>query len=256
MNVVRGGAAGAAPLVAPATATVLAAADAGAGFLAAGFSSDFLVEADAGALLGAAGFLAGGADFRAAGAAFLAGGAFLVVAGIAFFGAAAATFLVGAAVFFVCVAAFFTTGTAFFFERPGRFAAVAATLARDFLFPARGMDLVADRDAGNLLTWEPLLAGVIVPSFGPLGVAGFPDDDLVPGAGDDTGPRRPGATPWSLCGWRDQWGLGAPEMAAPDALWRFSVGGPSSASGILDESDESDESVESSSSLVARPNAA
>ena len=110
----------------------------------------------------------------------------MAVAGTAFF-AVVTTFLAEGAAFLVVVAAFFTTGTAFFFEGAGRFFAVPATLAVDVLFPTRGGALLAGRDAGNLLTWEPLLAGVIVPSFGPLDVAGFPDDDLVRGAGDDTG---------------------------------------------------------------------
>ena len=45
----------------------------------------------------------------------------------------------------------------------------------------------ADCDAGARLSWAPLLAGVIVPSFGPRQVAGCPGQNLVRGAGDDTG---------------------------------------------------------------------
>jgi hypothetical protein len=134
----------------------------------------------------------GDAAFLAAGlsAAFLAGADFLAAPATVFFGVVDTAFLAAGTGFFVGVATFFTTGAAFFFERAGRFVAVAATLAGGFLFPVRGGGFAVDRDAGNFLTWEPLLAGVIVPSFGPLVVAGFPDDDLVRGAGDDTGPRR------------------------------------------------------------------
>jgi hypothetical protein len=171
--------------------------------LAAGFWIDFLAGA-AGApfFAGGAAFLATAAVFRD-GATFLAGGAFLAVAGTAFFAVVDTTFFAEDAGFLV-VAVFFTTGTAFFFEGAGRFVAVPPTLAVDLLFPTRGVALVAGRDAGNLLTWEPLLAGVIVPSFGPLDVAGFPDDDLVRGAGDDTGRWQGGTnTPRSPHSGRD-----------------------------------------------------
>jgi hypothetical protein len=188
VNVVRAGAGAPAPL-----AAAVAARDppGDAAFFAASFSAAFLVAAGGAAFLGAgADFLAAGADFLGAGAAFLAGADFLATPGTVFFGAVDTAFLAAGTGFFVGVATFFTTGAAFFFERAGRFVAVAATLAGGFLFPVRGGGFAVDRDAGNFLTWEPLLAGVIVPSFGPLVVAGFPDDDLVRGAGDDTGPRR------------------------------------------------------------------
>jgi hypothetical protein len=124
------------------------------------------------------------------GATFLGGADFLAVPATVFFGAVDTAFLAAGTGFLVGVATFFTTGAAFFFERAGRFVAAVPTLADSFLFPVRGGALAVERDAGNFLTWEPLLAGVIVPSFGPRVVAGFPDDDLVRGAGDDTGPRR------------------------------------------------------------------
>jgi hypothetical protein len=81
-----------------------------------------------------------------------------------------AAFFAGAAGRFVVVAASFTTGTAFFVG-VGRFVAVAPTLAEELLFPAFLLDLAGAaevvRDAGTRLAWVPLLAGVIVPSFGP-----------------------------------------------------------------------------------------
>jgi hypothetical protein len=83
--------------------------------------------------------------------------------------------LADAAGFFAAVAAFFTTGTAFFFVGTGRFVAVSTTLAEVVLFPAREVVVAAARDAGARLTWAPLLAGVIVPSFGPRQVAGCPE---------------------------------------------------------------------------------
>jgi hypothetical protein len=76
-------------------------------------------------------------------------------------------FFAGVAAFLAAGAAFFTTGAAFFFVGAGRFVAVATTVAEVFLFPAREDVVAADRDAGARLTWAPLLAGVIVPSFGP-----------------------------------------------------------------------------------------
>jgi hypothetical protein len=97
----------------------------------------------------------------------------LAVAVTLFLGAAVDFFADGAA-FFAAVAAFFTTGAAFFFEGAGRFVAVASTFDEVFLFPAREDVAAADRVAGTRLTWAPLLAGVIVPSFGPHQVAGFP----------------------------------------------------------------------------------
>ncbi len=199
--------------------------------MAAGFSAAFLAAAGAGlAFLAGAAFLAAGADFFGGGAAFLAVTAFLAVGVAAFLGATVDFFADGAA-FLAAVAAFFTTGAAFFFVGAGRFVAVASTFAEVFLFPAREVVAAADRDAGALLTWAPLLAGVIVPSFGPRHVAGFPEHDLVRGAGDDTGPRGTGATsPAAPEGGSDQRDPGAPEA---DALCRFRVGAPSSASGSL-----------------------
>jgi hypothetical protein len=144
-----------------------------------------------------AAFFAGGAAFFATGAAFFGAGA-VFLAGAAFFGAAEAFFgagvffVAGAAdflavedafftgpdaaflavdvVFLVAVAAFFT-GAAFFFVRAGRFPALAATRAAFDLFPGR---LAAvERDVDPRLAGEPLLAGVILPSFGPPDVAAY-----------------------------------------------------------------------------------
>jgi hypothetical protein len=83
-------------------------------------------------------------------------------------------FFADGAAFFAAVAAFFTTGAAFFFGGAGRFAAVASTFDEVLLFPARADFAAAVGVAGARLTWAPLLAGVIVPSFGPHQVAGFP----------------------------------------------------------------------------------
>jgi hypothetical protein len=131
--------------------------------------------------------------------------------------------------FFTAVTAFFTTGAAFFFVGAGRFVAVASTFAEVFFFPARAVLAGAGRDAGARLTWAPLLAGVIVPSFGPRHVAGFPEYNLAWGAGDDTGREGRGqqALPSPMVDQRDP---GAPEM---DAFSKFRVGAPSSASGRL-----------------------
>jgi hypothetical protein len=52
--------------------------------------------------------------------------------------------------------------------------AVVSTFVEDVLFPARELPLAAERDADAPLTWAPLLAGVIVPSFGPRHVAAMP----------------------------------------------------------------------------------
>jgi hypothetical protein len=140
------------------------------------------------AFFGGAAFLVAGAGFRAAGAAFFEATALFALAAAAALGDTVAGFFIGDAGFFGAVAAFFTTGAAFFLVGAERFVAVESTFALDFLFPAREVDEAAGRDAGTLLTWAPLLAGVIVPSFGPRQVPGFPDEDLVRGAGDDTGP--------------------------------------------------------------------
>jgi len=166
---------------------------AAAAFLAAGFAAAFLAAAVVAAPFfgGGAAFLTAGAVFRA-GVAFLAGAAFFAVDPTAFLAADGAGFFAGEATFLVAVAAFFTTGAAFFFVRAGRFVAVAATFDAELLFPVRDEAAEPERDAGTLLTWAPFLAGVIVPSFGPREVAGFPDDDLVRGAGDDTGRRQHG----------------------------------------------------------------
>jgi len=139
------------------------------GFLAAGFWADFLAGAEA------------------AGAAFFAG-AFLVAAGVALRGgdvlftdavellvdgelaflAAEPGFLAAGAAFLVAVAAFFTTGAAFFLVTTGRFVAVPPTLFRADLFPDDDVrPAAAVRGADTLFAWVPLLAGVIVPSFGP-----------------------------------------------------------------------------------------
>jgi hypothetical protein len=151
--------------------------DAALSFLAAGLSVSFLAAAGADtAFFAGAAFLATGAGFPTAGAAFFVVTVFFAFAGAAFLGATVADFFGDDAGFCAAVAAFFTTGAAFFLVGTGRFVAVSSTLAEDVLFPAREDDEVADRDAGTLLTWAPLLAGVIVPSFGPHQVAGFPDN--------------------------------------------------------------------------------
>jgi hypothetical protein len=108
------------------------------------------------------------------GAAFFVVADFLAVAGTAFLGATTVDFFAGDAGFFSTVAAFFTTGAAFFFVGAERVLAAASTFAEDFLFPTREVPLAADRDADALLTWAPLLAGVIVPSFGPRHAATIP----------------------------------------------------------------------------------
>jgi hypothetical protein len=135
------------------------------------------------AFFAGAAFLATGADLRAGGAAFLVVTDFFALAGAAFLGATVAGFFADVAGFFAAVAAFFTTGAAFFLVGAERFVAVASTLAEDVLFPVRENDEVADRDAGALLTWAPLLAGVIVLSFGPDQTAGFPRRRPRPGSG-------------------------------------------------------------------------
>jgi hypothetical protein len=139
---------------------------------------------------GGAAFLAAWAVFFAAGAAFFVAAAFLTGAFFdagAFFVAEAAAFLAVEAVFFigpdvaflavgvaffVAVAAFFTTGAAFFLVRAGRLPAVAPTRAAFDLFPER--EAAVERDADPRLAGEPLLAGVILPSFGPPVVAAHP----------------------------------------------------------------------------------
>jgi hypothetical protein len=127
----------------------------------------------------------------------------------AFLAVAVTVFLAGAddlfaddAGFLAAVTAFFTTGAAFFLVGAGRFVAVTSTFAEVFLFPARELLAGAGRDADARLTWAPLLAGVIVPSFGPRHVAGFPEHNLAWGAGDDTGTRGQGqpALPFTLGG--------------------------------------------------------
>ena len=197
--------------------------------MATAFSVDFF--AGAALFFAGAAFLAAGAVFLGAVAAFLAGAAFLAAGAAAFFGAAGAVFLAEGVAFLVAVVAFFTTGTAFFFEGEGRFLAVAATLADEVLFPARDEAVEAEPDPDTRLTWVPLLAGVIVPSFGPRDVAAIPDDDLVRGAGDDTGQHGRGQYRLRPEPRDVQTGRGAPDTAAPEALWRFRVGAPSSASG-------------------------
>jgi hypothetical protein len=121
--------------------------------------------------------LAGTAFFEV-GAAFFGAGAFfaaavldfLAVADVFFTGPDAAFLAVDVA-FFVAVAAFFTTGAAFFLVRAGRLPAVAPTRAAFDLFPVRE---AVERDADPRLVGEPLLAGVILPSFGPPVVAAYP----------------------------------------------------------------------------------
>src|ERR1700683_5317506 len=160
-----------------------------------GFSAGFLAG-------GAAGFF-GGAAFFAARALFLAAGTgfFAALAAAGFLAAGAAAFLVAAEPAFLAagavarlevVAAFFTTGAAFFFERTGRFLAEAPTLEEADFFPE---DVDAEREVDTLLTWVPLLAGVIVPSLGPRRGGRYPTTTSPLGAGDDTGPRRQGQSP-------------------------------------------------------------
>ncbi len=204
---------------------------------AAAFSATFL--AGGAVFLAGGAFLAADAGFLGAAAAFFETGADLF-SGAAFF-ALGDGFFVAAVAFLGAAAAFFTTGTAFFLVRAGRFVAVPATLPAAFLFPAflvafpparDDPAVAAARDADTLLTWAPLLAGVIDPSFGPRAVAGLPDDDHVVGAGDHSGPRRQEQhrrPPSADC---DQTVRGAPETAASEALCRFRVGGPSSASAM------------------------
>jgi hypothetical protein len=196
VKVVRAGAMMAA---APFPEAVLEAGDA---FLTAGLDAVFFAVAGAGlAFFAGAAFLLAGAAFFGGGAAFFAVTAFLAVAVTAFF-EGAVDFFADDAGFFAAVAAFFTTGAAFFFEGAGRFVAAATTFVEVFLFPALEVVAAAARDAGARLTWAPLLAGVIVPSFGPRQVAGCPEQDLAWGAGDDTGLRGTGATgPASPPGW-------------------------------------------------------
>ena len=135
-------------------------------------------------------FFVGGGAFFAAGAALLAGGAFLARAAFldggaafldrgaflavedAFFTGPDAAFLAVDVAFLVAVAAFFTTGAAFFLVKAGRFPALAPTRATFDLFPVR--EAVVERDADPCLAGEPLLAGVILPSFGPPLVAAYP----------------------------------------------------------------------------------
>ena len=178
MKVVRAGAGAAAP-------------EAGATFLVTAFAVDFLGADGAAAALffagaaAAAAFLAAvGAFFFGAVAAFLAGAAFLAAGAVAFLVAAGAVFLpAGAVAFLVAGVDFFTTGAAFFLEGEGSFLAVAPTLADADLFPARDEALEAEPDPDTRLTWVPLLAGVIVPSFGPRVVAPFPRRRPRPGSG-------------------------------------------------------------------------
>jgi hypothetical protein len=120
-----------------------------------------------------------GAAFFTVGAAFFGTGAFFVAAAVdfltvedAFFTDPDAAFLAVDVVFFVAVAAFFTTGVAFFFVGAGRLPAVAPTRAAFDLFPER--EAVVERDADPRLAGEPLLAGVILPSFGPPAVGAYP----------------------------------------------------------------------------------
>jgi hypothetical protein len=150
-----------------------------AGFLAGAFSGAAFLAAGATFLAGAA-FLAAGAAFLDAGAALVDEAADFFAGDVAFL-AAGAAFFTGDVAFLVAVAAFFTTGAAFFLVRAGRLFAVATTRAAFDLFPERE-DEVA-RDAGGRLAWEPLLAGVIVPSFGPRVVAAYPYNDLALASG-------------------------------------------------------------------------
>jgi hypothetical protein len=126
--------------------------------------------------------VAGAVFFAVAGAAFfaVAGTAFFAVAGTAFFAVVDTAFLAGD---LVGLAVFFTRGIAFFLGGVGRFVAVAATFAACFLFPPRDEVVDAARDPGTVLTWVPLLAGAIVPSFGPRDVAGFSGEKPRPGSG-------------------------------------------------------------------------
>jgi hypothetical protein len=138
-------------------------------------ATGFLAGADAGAVFFAgAAFLAAGAAFRAAGALLAVEVGFLDVDRVGFLAVDVAFLAAVDVVFLVAVAAFFT-GAAFFFVRTGRFVVVAPTLVWADLFP--DCDFRAEaavRGADTLLTWVPLLAGVIVPSFGPGDVAPFP----------------------------------------------------------------------------------
>jgi hypothetical protein len=169
VNAVRDGV-GAAPAPFPARAAALVAAffTGGAAFFAAG-----------GAFFAGAAFFAGGAAFFAAGVAFFEAGAFFAAGALdflavadAFFTGPEAAFLAVDVVFFVAVAAFFTTGAAFFFVGAGRFPALTPTRGAFDLFPAREAEV--ERDADPRLAGEPLLAGVILPSFGPPVVAAYP----------------------------------------------------------------------------------
>jgi hypothetical protein len=167
VNAVRDGV-GAAPAPFPARAAALVAAFfvGGAAFFAAGA-----------AFFAGAAFLAGAAFFEA-GVVFFDTGAFFVaevldflVVEDAFFTGPDAAFLTVDVAFFVAVAAFFTTGAAFFLVRAGRLPAVAPTRAAFDLFPVCE---AVERDADPRLVGEPLLAGVILPSFGPPLVAAHP----------------------------------------------------------------------------------
>jgi hypothetical protein len=105
------------------------------------------------------------------GAFFVADVLDFLVVDDAFFTGPDAAFLAVDVAFFVAVAAFFTTGAAFFLVRAGRFPAVAPTRAAFDLFPVCE---AVERDANPRLVGEPLLAGVILPSFGPPLVAAHP----------------------------------------------------------------------------------
>ena len=139
---------------------------AGAAFFAVGLAFFAVVAFFAGAA-----FFAVGVAFLVA-AAFFAGAAFLAAVEDTFFTGTGAAFLAVDVAFFVAVAAFFTTGAAFFFVGAGRLPALAPTRAAFVLFPER--EAAVERDADPRLAGEPLLAGVILPSFGPPGVAACP----------------------------------------------------------------------------------
>lgn len=160
---------GAAPAPFPARAAALAGAffAGGATFFAAGAA--FFVGA---AFLAGAAFFDAGTAFFAAGAFFAAAAPAFLAVEVAFFTGPDAAFLAVDVVFFVTVAAFFTTGGAFFLVRAGRLPAVAPTRAAFDLFPGR--EVALERDADPRLAGEPLLAGVILPSFGPPAVAAYP----------------------------------------------------------------------------------